>query len=168
VRLDGVPKRRPQLADCFSQNLLALLRKEKLLGIWRDIRDVSDDLKVIILMCAPHRNLLLCAILSQVHQCGIDGDACQPGCKLRPPVETLQMKERLEERVLNRVLGIFSISRDAMNNTKDLSRMTSAKFIEGGPLPNLGCRYESLFFQGLQILARVVTASQIRWNQFFG
>jgi len=39
-----------------------------------------------------------------------------------------------------------------MSDMKDLFGMTSAKLIEGGRMPNFGCRHESPVFQNLPIM----------------
>src|ERR1700722_15631769 len=75
---------------------------------------------------------LLCpGLLSQFHKRLIHRDAKEPCRELRIFPEFAQMLKDLQESFLNRVLGIFSITGDALSDSEKLAIVSLYQLLEG-------------------------------------
>jgi len=77
-------------------------------------------------------------VLTKLHQGRINGNACQPGCKVGPSIKILEMDESIEKALLPCVFRVFTVSYDPASHTGDLFHMTFAKLSEGSSSPTFG------------------------------
>src|ERR1700688_151326 len=85
-----------------------------------------------------HGNFLKSAFLRKLHQCRINRNAGQPGCKPGPSIKILEMDESTQKAVLHCVFGVFTVWHDPASHTEDLFHMTFAKLSEGRSFPTFG------------------------------
>ncbi|MGB2665420.1 MAG: hypothetical protein WAK48_15550 [Candidatus Acidiferrum sp.] len=71
------------------------------------------------------------AISPDFHQRRIDGNARQPRCELRPPVEIPQMHQSAQEALLERVFRVLTVSGNPKRHLENFFLMALAKFSEG-------------------------------------
>jgi hypothetical protein len=93
---------------------------------------VSICLKILI-----YGHLSYCALLSQLHKRLVHGDANQPGRELGIPSESSQVLEGFKKGLLNCVLGIFPIMRDAVSDSEKFAIVSLHQLLESGNIPVL-------------------------------
>jgi hypothetical protein len=77
-------------------------------------------------------HLSCAALLSQLHQRLVQSDANQPSRELGILSEFRQFLVGLEEGLLNRVLRIFSVMRDALSDSEKLAIVFLYELLESG------------------------------------
>src|SRR6185437_16753326 len=86
------------------------------------------------------------------HQALIDGDANQPGRKLRVALKLLQLFIRLQEGVLRNVLGVFAVLGDVLRHPENLPLILTYQLLEGRRVPffrAVNQRNVRVYFNGL-------------------
>src|ERR1700730_9544530 len=89
-------------------------------------------------------NFLNSAVFTKLHQCRINRNAGQPGCKPGPSIKILEMDESTQKAVLHCVFRVFTVWHDPASHTEDSFHMTFAKLSEGSLPSSLGGCYQLL------------------------
>src|SRR5580658_5849418 len=114
----GLPDGRTQAAHSPGDHLCALALPATYFGVWGAVGRFAVHLLFANIYGLIDRNFAAGAILSKLHQSGIDGDTREPGVKARPAIELSYVNEGTQERVLKCVFGIFAISGNAKGSAK--------------------------------------------------
>jgi hypothetical protein len=75
-----------------------------------------------------HGYLAQRAILSQLHERGIDANPHQPCRKPRSSVEAFEVRQRTYEGFLYRILCVFAVSGDPQGRVESFVVMTASEF----------------------------------------
>src|SRR5260370_8845221 len=120
------------------QNLSAFTKAVSLFWIRSFILNLTVPFEFAGRVWFIHGNFSFPMVLTKLRQRRIDGDACQPGGKLRSCIEILDMGEGIQKTILQCVFGVFAVSRDPMNDTEDFLDMAFAKLSERSSSPTFG------------------------------
>src|SRR5260370_22464650 len=71
-----------------------------------------------------YRNFSRSAVLTKLHQGGINRNAGQPGCKSGSSIKVLEMDESIQKAFLRSVFRVFPVSRDPASHAGDSFHMT--------------------------------------------
>ena len=144
THFDCRPDSRSERSEQASQNCRALLLGVTFFRIQRPVYKMDTLLPVFKLVgnfegCFPR-----VAISSDLHQGCIDGNPRQPGCKLRPTVEVLQMNQTIQKTLLKGVFRVFAVSGNPKSDVENSFFMAFAEFSEGSGIPSPGSGQQAL------------------------
>jgi len=108
-----------------------------LFRIGSPIDDFDWKLVTIFLKALIQRPLSYCALLSQLHKRLVDGDANQPSREFGISSEIAQVLVSLQEGLLNRVLRIFTVMRNALSDSEEYAVVSLHQLLESGHIAML-------------------------------
>ena len=127
------------MADGCVQNYFLFKLRVAFLRVWSVIGDLKGWCLRAKFVADWHGGLKRVSPLAKNHQRRIDGDAGEPGGETGSAIKILEMNKCIQERILNGVLRIFTVSGDTERGLFEFAGVRLAKRLKSCRLSAFCC-----------------------------